>query len=196
MKYVVYGCVLLLGLWACGQNPEAKEYNQQPKLQLKQTELQPASLPLYQSSVFLSDATGKTVQISADSTSFDERLGESYRVLKIFKEIKGNEKELSRRLLPVNGSPDFRYQFADVYANDKNEWVVIQGHYFFFIYDVINDQLSEKIFPPKPKNFEAADAQSGRITTLAFEGNQLRGTAQDIGSFRFSTRQLLRKMSK
>lgn len=195
MKYIVYSCMLLFGLWACGQD-QPTEKNIQDKVSAKQTKALPVSLPLYQSSAFLSDATGKTVQITADSTSYDERLGESYRVLKVFKEINGNEKELSHRLLPVNGSPDFRYRFADVYADDRQEWVIIQGHYFFFVYDVINDRLSEKIFPPKPKDFEAADAQSGRITTLAFEGNQLKGTAQDIGTFRFSTKQLYKKMSR
>lgn len=195
MKYIVYGCMLLFGLWACGQD-QPTEKSIQDKVSAKQAKALPVSLPLYQSSAFLSDATGKTVQITADSTSYDERLGESYRVLKVFKEINGNEKELSHRLLPVNGSPDFRYRFADVYASDRQEWVIIQGHYFFFVYDVINDRLSEKIFPPKPQDFEAADAQSGRLTTLAFEGNQLKGTAQDIGTFRFSTKQLYKKMSK
>jgi len=189
------GGISLLSCSACkqGQAPEGVQGSQ---ITAKRSDTLPVSLPLYQSPTFLSDATGKTVQITADSTSHDEQFGESYRVLKVFKEVNGKEKEISRRLLPVNASPDFRYRFADVYAKDRQEWVVIQGHYFFFVYDVVNDQLSEEIFPPKPKDFEAADAQSGRIITLAFEDNQLNGTAQDIGAFHFSIAHLRREMSK
>jgi|GEM_PF-1306895 len=187
--------LLLLSLFACRQKQQT-EQAQTRQVAVKQADSLPVSRPLYQSPTFLSNATGKTVQIAADSTSYDEQFGESYRVLKIFKEVNGKEKELSRRLLPVNASPDFRYRFADVYAKDRQEWVIIQGHYFFFVYDVINDKISEKIFPPKPGNFEAADAQSGRITTLAFEGNQLNGTAQDIGAFQFSINRLKRFLSE
>ncbi len=187
--------LLLLSLLACQQKQEAEQAHTR-QVTAKQGDSLPVSRPLYQSPTFLSNATGKTIQIAADSTSYDEKFGESYRVLRVLKEVNGKEKELSRRLLPVNTSPDFRYRFADVYAKDKQEWVVIQGHYFFFVYDVVNDKISEKIFPPKPRNFEAADAQSGRITTLAFEGNQLNGTAQDIGAFQFSANRLRRAMSK
>ena len=195
MKYIICGGILLLSLFACHQKQEAEQV-QTRQVTAKQADSLPISRPLYQSPTFLSDATGKTVQIAADSTSYDEKFGESYRVLKVLKEVNGKEKELSRLLLPVNASPDFRYRFADVYAKDRQEWVIIQGHYFFFVYDVVNDKISEKIFPPKPRNFEAADAQSGRIITLAFEGNQLNGKAQDIGAFQFSTNRLRREMSK
>lgn len=179
---------VLLGFGACseGQTAEVSAAKQPDALVF--------SRPLYQSPTFLSDATGKTVQIAADSTSYDEQFGDSYRVLRVLKNINGREIELSRQLLPVNASPDFRYRFADVYAKDEQEWVVIQGHYFFFVYDVVNDRLSDKILPPKPKGFEAADAQSGRITTLAFEGNRLKGVAQDIGAFYFPISRLRQEM--
>lgn len=195
LKFGVWnlGFILLLSCWACNdrQQPEVGRAEQ---IAAKQADTLPLSRPLYQSPTFLSDATGKTVQIVADATSYDEQFGDSYRVLRVLKNVNGSEIELSRQLLPVNASPDFRYRFADVYAKDQQEWVVIQGHYFFFAYDVINDRLSEKIFPPKSKGFEAADAQSGRILTLAFEGKQLNGTAQDIGPFHFSISRLQRAM--
>ena len=187
------GFILLLTCWACNEGQQ-QETVRAEQIASKQADTLPPSRPLYQSPAFLSDATGKTVQITADSTSYDEQFGESYRVLRILKNVNDKEIELSRQLLPVNASPDFRYRFADVYAKDRQEWVVIQGHYFFFVYDVINDRLSKKIFPPKPKNFEAADAQSGRILSLTFEGNQLNGTAQDIGPFHFSISRLRKAM--
>ena len=189
--FLILGFILLLNCWACKQGQQAEEvYTKQ--IAAKQADTLPASRPLYQSPAFLSGATGKTVQITADSSSYDEQFGDSYRVLRILKNDNDKEIEISRQLLPINASPDFRYRFADVYAKNQQEWVVIQGHYFFFVYDVINDRLSEKIFPPKPKNFEAADAQSGRILSLAFEGNQLNGTAQDINPFHFSISRLKR----
>lgn len=195
MKSVQYCCILLsfVCLFGCKQQQDAKA-----KKQTTPTEKTTSTLDsklLYQSPVFLSDATGRAVRIVADSTSYDQKFGESYRVLKVYKEVNGEERELSSRLLPVNASPDFRYSFADVYATDDQEWVVIQGFYFFFIYDVVNNQLSEKIYPEKPKNFEAADAQSASITSLTFKDKYLTGTAQDIGNFKMSIKQLRKKLS-
>jgi len=187
------GFILLLGCWACKQGQKAEE-TQANQIVAKQPDTLPLSRSLYQSPTFLSDATGKTVEIAADATSYDEQFGDSYRVLRVLKEVSGKEKETSRRLLPVNHSPDFRYNFADVYAENKQEWVIIQGNYFFFVYDVVNDKLSKKIFPPKPKDYEAIDAQSGRITTLTFEDNRLKGIAQDIGSFHFTIPRLRETM--
>jgi len=132
---------------------------------------------------FFSQSANKIVRLVADSTSYDEKFGESHRVLKIYTEDNEQEKELKSILLPINLSPDFRYSFADVYAEGEQEWLLIQGYHFFFVYDVVNDRLSEKIFPEKPKNFEAADAQSGSITSLLLENNQVKGMAQDIGAF-------------
>lgn len=139
---------------------------------------------------FLSQATDKIIRLVADSTSYDEKFGESHRVLKIYAEEAGQEKELKSILLPVNASPDFRYDFADVYAEKGQEWLLIQGNYFFFVYDVVNDQLSKKVFPPKPKDFEGQDAQSGRIISLFLEKNKIKGSAQDIGEFVFSLEDL------
>lgn len=193
MKSVHYCCILLslVCLLGCRQQQDAKAKKQTTPNE-KTTSILDSKL-LYQSPVFLSDATGRSVRIVADSTSYDQKFGESYRVLKVYKEVNGEERELSSRLLPVNASPDFRYSFADVYADDDQEWVIIQGFYFFFIYDVINNLLSEKIYPEKPKNFEAADAQSGSITSLVFKDKYLTGTAQDIGDFKMSIKQLRKK---
>ena len=187
------GFILLMGCWACKQGQKAEEAHAS-QVVVKQPDTLPVSRSLYQSPTFLSDATGKTVEITADATSYDEQFGDSYRVLRVLAEVNGTEKEISRRLLPVNHSPDFRYNFADVYAENKQEWVIIQGNYFFFVYDVVNDKLSKKIFPPKPKDYEAIDAQSGRIVTLAFEDNRLKGTAQDIGPFQFTIPDLRKSM--
>ncbi len=132
---------------------------------------------------FFSQSTNKIVRLVADATSYDKKFGESHRVLKIYTGDNEQEKELKSILLPVNSSPDFRYSFADVYAEGEQEWLLIQGYYFFFVYDVVNDHLSEKIFPAKPKNFEGVDAQSGSITSLLLENNQVKGMAQDIGHF-------------
>jgi len=141
----VLGFILLLSCWACKQERQSEEVRTN-QTTTKQSDTLTVSRPLYQSPTFLSDATGKTIQITADSTSYDEQFGDSYRVLRVLKNVNGKEIELSRRLLPVNASPDFRYRFADVYAKGKQEWVLIQGHYFFFVYDVVNDRLSEKIW--------------------------------------------------
>jgi len=194
-----YYCIMLMPilLLACKQTTQTTDVETKAVAQ-KDVKLNPVidTKLLYQSPAFLSDATGKTIRIVADDTSYDEKFGESYRVLKVYQEINGEEREVSSRLLPVNASPDYRYNFADVYAKDQKEWVIIQGFYFFFLYDVVNDRLSEKIYPPKPKDFEAADAQSGRIISLSLKDKQLEGVAQDIGTFSMSINKLRRKFPK
>ncbi len=198
MKHFYFFIPLIFLLQSCGTNthdnsetkvaPQAETTEKQvdviPSVQERKA-VSEALNPddIYKAPTFFSQETNKIVKLVADSTSYDKQFGESHRVLKIYTEDGGTEKELKSILLPVNSSPDFRYNFADVYAEGKEEWLMIQGYYFFFIYDVVNDHISENIYPPKPKSFEAADAQSASISQLYFEKDKIKGTAYDIGEF-------------
>ena len=127
----------------------------------------------------------KVVRITADSSTYDKKFGNSYRVLLVY--YTGHCRVyLTRRIvLPINLSPDYPYRLLEKFEGDKN-FVVIAGSRRFFIYDVDADSLSDSVFPRFPYR-DGVDAQTGQIINLQLskDGLILTGEACDYGRFSF-----------
>lgn len=138
----------------------------------------------------------KLVQITADSSTYDKKFGNSYRVLLVY-HVGHDRVYLTRRIvLPINMSPDYPYRLLDKFEGDKN-FVVIAGNRKYFIYDVDADSLSNSVFPRFPYQ-DGVDAQTGRLINLQLskDGLILTGEACDYGRFSFDlTNQLSPKQN-
>ncbi|MFA6026109.1 MAG: hypothetical protein WC727_06675 [Ignavibacteriaceae bacterium] len=125
------------------------------------------------------------IQITADSSTYDKKFGNSYRVLLVY--YTGHCRVyLTRRIvLPINISPDYPYRLVEKFEGDKN-FVVIAGSRMFFIYDVAADSLSNAIFTKFPYQ-DGVDAQTGQLSNLQLskDGRTLTGEACDFGRFSF-----------
>jgi hypothetical protein len=99
---------------------------------------------------------------AADSTTFDKALGDSFRILIVSNSQ--DDSELARYYLNVNLSADFAYIFNDDYI-EKYGIMIIQGVSSFYIYDVINNILSNHVRPEK-RDCEVSDAQGGYVRNL------------------------------
>ena len=125
------------------------------------------------------------IQITADSSTYDKKFGNSYRVLLVY--YTGHCRVyLTRRIvLPINMSPDYPYRLVEKFEGDKN-FVVIAGSRMFFIYDVAADSLSNPVFTKFPYK-DGVDAQTGQIINLQLskDGKTLTGEAFDYGRFSF-----------
>jgi hypothetical protein len=134
----------------------------------------------------------KKLTLSADSTTYDQKWGDVHRVLSSW-EIDGNGilKSVNRIALPVNGSPDFKYALTLVHEGDRT-FVVVKGMWHLFIYDVMNDQLSNLMRPDFP-NGVGHDAQTGHLKNieLSDDGMTLSGYAMDLGDFKYDLTDLL-----
>ncbi len=127
----------------------------------------------------------KVIQITADSSTYDKKFGNSYRVLLVY-HVGHDRVYLTRRIvLPINMSPDYPYRLLDKFEGDKN-FVVIAGSRMFFIYDVVADSLTNPVFTKFPYK-DGVDAQTGHIINLQLskDGRILIGEARDFGRFSF-----------
>ena len=137
-------------------------------------------------------SVNKVIRITADSTTSDQKFGDSYRVLLIFqKENEEKLKQIKRIVLPINISPDFPYKLTKQY-DKESKFVLVQGFSILFIYDVLTDSLSKAIVPIF-KNPVAVDAQTGHLENLKISknGKLLTGYAMDLGEFRFDLSNLM-----
>lgn len=137
-------------------------------------------------------SVNKVIRITADSTTYDRRFGDSYRVLLVFK--KENEKKLKqirRIVLPVNRSPDFPYKLTEQFEKES-KFVLVQGFVTLFIYDVLRDSLSKTIVP-RFKNPVGVDVQTGHLQNLKIseDGKFLTGYTLDLGDFKFDLSNLM-----
>lgn len=121
------------------------------------------------------------VAIVADSTTFDQDLGDSHRVLEVYNT---NDCSLTKRIeLPVNISPDYAYYLAKVNYNNLSKLVGIMAFNSIYIYDVEAQKLLDPIKPTYLSKRNLDDAQSGLIQHLELWENYLIGYAQDGGAF-------------
>ncbi len=139
---------------------------------------------------YLSPEQGVLVMITADSSTYDERLGQSFRVLSVCEPA--TCELLQREVLPIDQSPDFAYTLAAINYNRQNQLLAIQGATHFFLYDLATKSLSAPISPVFPKPRPGVDAQSGHIMQLELWENCLIGYAQDCGAFAFQLEEGLR----
>ncbi len=125
----------------------------------------------------------RLLYILADSTTQDQDLGESHRVLAIY-----NTKDCSlvdRQVLPIDESADFPYYIAEINYNNLSQLVAIKGSRTIYCYDLQREQLL-KVLRPNFKNKRlAVDTSAGMINRLEVWENYLIGYADQYGAFVF-----------
>ncbi len=123
------------------------------------------------------------VCIVADSITVDQDFGDSYRIFDIYDTE--NCRQIKRKVLPVNNSPDFPwYIFQNTYE-EKNKVVCTSGYEFTFCYDVENRELLPRMKPAFLLPRKALDAQSGMTQFMDIYNHYLFGLGQDIGFFAY-----------
>lgn len=136
---------------------------------------------------FYASQRGLLVYLLADSTTYDSGLGDSHRVLEVFRAE--DCERLDREVLPIDRSPDFAYQLADITYNNVKNQLGIKGFSRIYCYDLAQLQLLPGVEPTFLKPRDAVDAQSGLIRKLEVWENYLMGYAQDYGPFAFRLRE-------
>jgi hypothetical protein len=132
---------------------------------------------------FYSREQNLLIAIVADSSTYDENLGDSHRVLEIY-DSRTCER-IDRKELPVNVSPDFPYYIAEITYNKAHQLVGIRGFGNIFCYDVESRSLLAPLEPKFKNERYGVDAQSGMIKRLEVWEDYLIGYAQDYGTFAF-----------
>ncbi|MCB0606118.1 MAG: hypothetical protein H6562_02185 [Lewinellaceae bacterium] len=128
--------------------------------------------------------TQRMVVITADSSTYDDELGDSHRILEVYNT--SNCQIADRKVLEVNESPDFPYYLAQINYNNSSTLVGIRGASNIYCYDVGNLRLSNPIQPGFLRERYSEDAQSGHILRLEVWEDFLVGFAQDKGVFAVS----------
>ena len=123
------------------------------------------------------------IAIVADSTTYDENLGASHRILEIYDAT--TCERIDRQTLPVNVSPDFPYYLAKINYNNNSRMMAIRGFDKIYLYDLANRKLLPALTPRYAGEHYAADAQSGMILRLELWEQYLVADAQDKGVFVF-----------
>jgi hypothetical protein len=126
---------------------------------------------------------GEAVFIVADSLSYDEDFGPSHRSLVLIDLEKCEE--VDRKLLPVNVSPDFPYQLADISYHRMRDVIAIKGLKTVLCYDLQSKEVVGPVEPSYKEERAYADAQSGNIERLEVWEDYLIGYATDMGAFAF-----------
>ncbi len=134
------------------------------------------------------ESMNKVIRITADSSTFDNNLGDSYRVLQIFKKSNHKLTLIKRVVLNINQSPDYPYRLNFKFDGNK-KFVIVTGVTSFYIYDANSDSITKKIVPTYPPNTEdfAQDSQTGHLRELKLseDGKMFSGLALDFGNFSF-----------
>ena len=123
------------------------------------------------------------VTIEADSSTYDQDFGDSYRLLRVY-----NTSDCQARFkeeLPVNRSPDFPYYMASINYNTDSKLIAIRGFEEIYCFDVENNRLLTKLQPAFLTERDEVDAQSGMIQQLELWENFLIGYCRDYGAFVF-----------
>lgn len=136
---------------------------------------------------FYARREGLLLAVIADSTTFDQELGPSHRVLEIYDTETCEQVE--RHVLPVNKSPDFAYQIAEITYNNNSRIVGLKSFDVIYAYDVEERRMLSRMQPQYKNERIAVDAQSGMIQRLEVWENFLVGYAQDYGAFVFDLRE-------
>lgn len=119
--------------------------------------------------------------IKADSSTYDQNLGDSHRILEVYDTENCNRTK--REILPINESPDFPYYLARITYNQTSQLVAVRGFKQIFVYDLANDELLPIVEPQFSEEIFTVDAQSGLIQIMELWENYIVGFAQDNGAF-------------
>lgn len=123
------------------------------------------------------------IAITADSTTRDEQLGASHRKLLVYNA--NNCQLIEQETLPVDRSPDFNYQIADINYNSSAQQLAIRGTTQLYVYDLQQKTLTGPFKPQFSSERYGIDAQSGNIQQLEVWESYLIGYVQDYGAFVF-----------
>lgn len=124
---------------------------------------------------------GIFITVLADSTTYESDFGESYRILSVMDT--DSCKEIYRKTLPVNFSPDFPYYLSTNIYNTKKGLICSQGFHQTYCYD-LNKRLALPGLKPQYLNKRKdIDAQSGMPQGLELQDDYLFGLVQDYGVF-------------
>ncbi|MFK8101233.1 MAG: hypothetical protein AB8G15_01860 [Saprospiraceae bacterium] len=125
----------------------------------------------------------RLLYILADSTTLDQDLGESHRVLAIYNSTDCSL--IDRQVLPIDESADFPYYIAEINYNNLSQLVAIKGARTIYCYDLQGEKLL-KVLRPNFKNKRlVADTSAGMINRLEVWENYLIGYAEQYGAFVF-----------
>lgn len=124
------------------------------------------------------------VCIVADDISRDPDFGDSYRILDIY-DTK-DCKRITRKVLPVNNSPDFPWYIFEHSYNEKHRVVCTAGFEFTYCFDAENRMLLDQMKPEFLLSRRATDAQSGMPLGMGMHKNYLFGCTQDNGFYAFN----------
>lgn len=190
MKKLIFFFAISTFLIACGDEAPRQETTQTAAASL-QTEVaaEPAKPPctieadiLPGNERWLREA-GVVVCVLADSTTRDADLGDSHRILEVLST--DSCRSIFRQTLPVDRSPDFHYQIADILYNKVTQIVALKSFGQVHCYDLRDNKMLPVLKPAFATRRAAADAQSGMIQRLEVWENYLIGYAQDYGTFIF-----------
>ena len=125
----------------------------------------------------------RLISISADSTTYDTKFGDSHRKLTIYNS--SNCQPIFNWTLPINTSPDYPYYLADLTYNKNSHLVAIKGHRTIHCLDLNTNKILPPVRPSFTSNRVTQDAQSGTLIRLEVWEEYLIGYAQDMGAFVF-----------
>jgi len=121
--------------------------------------------------------------IVADDITRDSDFGDSYRILDVY-DTK-DCKRISRKVLPINNSPDFPWYIFEKTFEEKNKVLCTSGFEFTYCFDVENRSLLPQMAPKYLLPREAMDAQSGMPLGMRVYENYLFGCVRDFGFYAF-----------
>lgn len=129
---------------------------------------------------FTHKAKGIEYCVAADSSTYDQNLGDSYRLFLIINQE--DETELTRHYLKVNLASDFAYEFLKEYL-EVYKLLVIQGAQAFYLYNIETGVLSDYI-KPSHEGCAFSDNQGTYIHHLKIlsEGSVLQLEVKECGT--------------
>jgi len=127
---------------------------------------------------------GLFVSILADSTTYEADFGDSYRIFSVYDT--DSCKQIYRKTLPINFSPDFPYYLSTNIYDSKSGLICAQGFEDTYCFDVKNRVAIPALKPKYLSERNGVDAQSGMPQGLKMKGHYLFGLAQDYGVFAFN----------
>jgi hypothetical protein len=196
-KAIYIVTILLVGclFYACGDEAPTGETSQQEEVTNADTSEQlvttnaSVNLPcnitgeVMTGNTFFAKDAGIYIIIKADSSTADEELGPSHRILEVYDAAC---QLLQQEILPINRSADFPYYLAKINYNNTNQVIAIRGFNTIYLYDIHNRKLLPVLKPTYLTERMEVDAQSGRIDQLEVWEKYLIGYARDCGSFVFN----------
>ncbi len=192
VKHVVFVWAIALA-WSCG-NPSPDQGREQPGVTADTAVSQAAPLrnshDCKVSGKMLDEGASVWIRsleilvaVTADSSTYDEDYGDSYRVMEVY-DTRTCEL-MERKVLPVNISPDFPYYVAEISYNNVHQMAAVRGFNTIYLYDAENRKWLPEFKPKFASARSGADAQSGMIQRLEVWEDYLIGFSQDYGAFVF-----------